>query len=46
MTQYQTITSTDTMLRDGTSLRDAVPLQLVADIMLQGKPVAVGPVGV
>ena len=35
-----------TMLRDGTSLRDAVPLQLVADIMLQGKPVAVGPVGV
>ena len=34
-----------TMLRDGTSSLDAVPLQLVADIMLQGKPIAVGPVG-
>jgi D-galactose 1-dehydrogenase len=34
-----------TMLRDGTSSLDAIPLQLVADIMLQGKPIAVGPVG-
>lgn len=33
------------LLRNGVSVLDATPLQLVADIMLQGKPVAVRPVG-
>jgi len=32
------------LLSEGTSSLDAVPLQLVADIMLQGRPVPVGPV--
>ena len=33
-----------TLVRDGTSSLDAVPLQLVADILLAGKTVPVGPV--
>lgn len=34
------------LLRSGESSLDVIPLRLVADILLQGKPVAVGPVGV